>query len=61
MDRSFSAVAVYTGDAIAGAARRAVAIEAMTCASDAFNHPEWGLQQLSPGRVFSGRYTIRHS
>ncbi|MGE0274676.1 MAG: aldose 1-epimerase [Nitrospiraceae bacterium] len=61
MDRSFSAIVVYTGDAIAGAARRAVAIEPMTCATDAFNHPEWGLQRLPPGRVFSGRYTIRHS
>jgi aldose 1-epimerase len=59
MDRSFSAVVVYTGDAIPGAARRALAIEPMTCATDAFNHPEWGLQQLPPGQIFSGRYTIR--
>jgi aldose 1-epimerase len=61
MDRSFSAVVVYTGDAITGAARRAVAIEPMTCATDAFNHPDWGLQRLPAGRMFSGRYTIRHS
>lgn len=60
MDRSFSAVVVYTGDAIPGAARRALAIEPMTCATDAFNHPEWGLQQLPPGRIFAGRYIIRH-
>jgi aldose 1-epimerase len=60
MDRSFSAVVIYTGDAIAGAARRAVAIEPMTCASDAFNHPEWGLQSLPPGGTFSGRYTVYH-
>jgi aldose 1-epimerase len=46
MDRSFSAVVVYTGDAIPGAARQALAIEPMTCASDAFNHPEWGLTRL---------------
>jgi aldose 1-epimerase len=58
MDGSFSAIVVYTGDAIPGAARRALAIEPMTCATDAFNHPEWGLQQLPPGRSFSGRYTI---
>jgi aldose 1-epimerase len=58
MDRSFSAIVVYTGDAIPGAARRALAIEPMTCATDAFNHPAWGLQQLPPGRSFSGRYTI---
>jgi aldose 1-epimerase len=60
MDRSFSAVVVYTGDAIPGDARRALAIEPMTCATDAFNHPEWGLQQLPPGRIFSGRYIIHH-
>jgi aldose 1-epimerase len=59
MDRSFSAIVVYTGDAIPGAARRALAIEPMTCATDAFNHPEWGLQQLPPRQIFSGRYTIR--
>jgi aldose 1-epimerase len=33
----------------------------MTCATDAFNHPDWGLQRLPAGRMFSGRYTIRHS
>ncbi len=60
MDRSFSAIVVYTGDAIADAPRRAFAIEPMTCASDAFNHPEWGLKRLLPGEPFTGRYTICH-
>jgi aldose 1-epimerase len=60
MDRSFSAVVIYTGDAIAGAARRALAIEPMTCATDAFNHPEWGLTRLLPGERFAGCYSIRH-
>ena len=60
MDRAFSAVVVYTGDAIAEAPRAALAIEPMTCASDAFNHPDWGLKRLVPGEIFSGRYTIRH-
>jgi aldose 1-epimerase len=60
MDHAFSAIVVYTGDAIADAPRRAFAIEPMTCASDAFNHPEWGLKRLIPGEEFSGRYTIRH-
>jgi aldose 1-epimerase len=60
MDRSFSAVVVYTGDAIADVPRRAFAIEPMTCATDAFNHPEWGLKQLVPEDTFSGRYTVRH-
>ena len=60
MDRSFSAVVVYTGDAIAGAPRRALAIEPMTCATDAFNHPEWGLKRLLPDDTFVGCYSIRH-
>lgn len=60
MDSAFSAVVVYTGDAIAGAPRTAVAIEPMTCASDAFNHPEWGLKQLVPGETFFGTYRIQH-
>ena len=60
MDRAFSAIVVYTGDAIGDAPRRAFAIEPMTCASDAFNHPEWGLKCLAPGERFSGRYRIRH-
>jgi aldose 1-epimerase len=59
MDSSFSAVVVYTGDAIADAPRTALAIEPMTCASDAFNHPEWGLKRLEPGETCSGRYLVR--
>ncbi len=59
MDRSCTALVVYTGDSIVGSARRALAIEPMTCATDAFNHPDWGLQCLTPGEVFSGQFTIR--
>ncbi len=59
MDAGFSAIVVYTGDAIANAPRRALAIEPMTCATDAFNHPEWGLKRLLPGETFTGRYTVR--
>ncbi|HET9960832.1 MAG TPA: hypothetical protein VFQ34_00735 [Nitrospiraceae bacterium] len=61
MDRAFSALVVYTGDAIPNHARRAIAIEPMTCASDAFNHPEWGLKRLEPGETFKGRYVVHHS
>ena len=61
MDRSFSALVVYTGDAIADAPRRALAIEPMTCASDAFNHPDWGLERLAPGETFTGRFAVRVS
>ncbi|MFO0775706.1 MAG: hypothetical protein U0172_13680 [Nitrospiraceae bacterium] len=60
MDESFYAIVVYTGDAIPNAARQALAIEPMTCASDAFNHPEWGLRRLAPGETFSGRFSIHH-
>lgn len=60
MDSAFSALVVYTGDAITDAPRAAVAIEPMTCASDAFNHPEWGLRRLLPAETFSGRYHVRH-
>lgn len=60
MDSAFSAVVVYTGDAIPDAPRAAVAIEPMTCASDAFNHPEWGLKRLLPDEIFSGSYHVRH-
>ncbi|MCE9536432.1 MAG: hypothetical protein K8R65_08485, partial [Nitrospirae bacterium] len=60
MDRSFSAVVVYTGDAMAEAPRRAFAIEPMTCATDSFNHPEWGLKRLLPQETFSGQYRIEH-
>ncbi|MBI4002493.1 MAG: hypothetical protein HY348_12005 [Nitrospira defluvii] len=59
MDRSFSAVVVYTGDAIADAPRRALAIEPMTCATDALNHPDWGLKRLLPDESFAGRFMVR--
>jgi aldose 1-epimerase len=59
MDRSFSAIVVYTGDAIADAPRRALAIEPMSCATDALNHPEWGLKRLLPEESFTGRYLVQ--
>jgi aldose 1-epimerase len=61
MDAAFSAVVVYTGDAIPDAPRVALAIEPMTCASDAFNHPEWGLKRLVPGESFSGCWSVDES
>ena len=33
------------------APRASIAIEPMTCASDAFNHPDWGLKRLAPGET----------
>ena len=61
MDAAFSSVVVYTGDAIAEAPRVALAIEPMTCASDAFNHPEWGLKRLAPDETFSGCWGVDDS
>jgi aldose 1-epimerase len=58
MDTAFSAVVIYTGDAIVDAPRVALAIEPMTCATDAFNHPDWGLKQLVPSEKFAGSYRI---
>jgi aldose 1-epimerase len=59
MDAAFTAIVVYTGDAIPDAARQALAIEPMTCASDAFNHPDWGLIRLPAHETCSGRYIIQ--
>ena len=61
MDSAFSAVVIYTGDAIADAPRVALAIEPMTCPSDAFNHPEWGLKRVVPGETFSGCWGVDDS
>lgn len=59
MDRAFDYLVVYTGDAIpAPHARRALALEPMTCATDAFNRPEWGLIKLSPGACLSGSWGV---
>ena len=58
-DPSFNYLVVYSGEAIpAPDTRRAFAIEPLTCATDAFNHPEWGLSVLAPGARLSGRYVI---
>ena len=59
MDESFPYLVLYTGDTIpAPNARRALAIEPMTCATDAFNRPEWGLRSLKPGESLSGVFGV---
>lgn len=56
----FGSVVLYSGDPMpATHARRALAIEPMTCGSDAFNHPEWGLRRLEPGQSFGGTWGVR--
>lgn len=59
MDRSFEYVVVYTGDQIPQPdARKAFAIEPMTCGPNAFNEKSWGLRTLAPGEAFKGEYLI---
>jgi len=59
MDKSFDYLVVYTGDNIPEPNRRkALAIEPMTCATDALNHPKWGLKVLEPGQRFGGSWGI---
>lgn len=58
MDRSFPYAVLYTGDALGPDARRGVAVEPMTCATDAFNHPKWGLRVLAPGEAMAGTWGV---
>ena len=59
MDEAFNYVVLYSGDPLPEThRRRSLAIEPMTCASDAFNHPEWGLKRLEPGQTFAGAWGI---
>lgn len=59
MDDAFGYVVLYSGDPLPpGRRRAALAIEPMTCASDAFNHPEWGLSILNPGDKLSGLWSV---
>ncbi|HUR24484.1 MAG TPA: aldose epimerase [Candidatus Thermoplasmatota archaeon] len=58
MDDSFPYLVLYTGDALGPDARKALAVEPMTCATDAFNHPEWGLRVLQPGETMQGTWGI---
>ena len=58
MDGGFPYLVLYTGDALGPDARRALAVEPMTCATDAFNRPEWGLRVLQPGAVMQGLWGI---
>lgn len=58
MDDQFPYVVLYTGDALGADARKAIAVEPMTCATDALNHPEWGLRVLQPGETMAGTWGI---
>jgi aldose 1-epimerase len=58
MDGNFPYLVLYTGDGLGPQARKSIAVEPMTCATDAFNHPEWGLRVLQPGEVAAGTWGI---
>jgi aldose 1-epimerase len=58
MDKGFPYVVLYTGDALGPDARRALAVEPMTCATDAFNHPKWGLRVLGPGEAMTATWGV---
>lgn len=59
MDKAFDFAVLYSGDPLPDEHRRkSLAIEPMTCGSDAFNHPEWGLVALQPGAEFSGTWGV---
>lgn len=60
MDASFGHVVLYTGEALPPALRRtSLAIEPMTCATDALNHPEWGLRRLAPQETLAATWGVR--
>lgn len=59
MDASVDYCVVYTGDALpAGIARTSIAIEPMSCGSDALNHPEWGLTRLESGSTLAATWGV---
>ena len=59
LDRSFDYVVLYSGDPLPEDHRRhALAIEPMTCGSDAFNHHAWGLAVLAPGAALEGTWGV---
>lgn len=59
MDEAIDYVVLYTGDVLPDQMkRRGLAIEPMTCGSDAFNHTEWGLVSLKPGETTKGQWGV---
>lgn len=59
LDETFGYVVLYSGDPLPeNHRRRALAIEPMTCGSDAFNHHAWGLAVLAPGAALEGTWGV---
>jgi aldose 1-epimerase len=54
-------VVLYSGDPLPETHRRkSLAIEPMSCGSDAFNNPEWGLAAVKPGEALTGTWQVRY-
>jgi aldose 1-epimerase len=59
MDDAFHYVVLFTGDGLPpGVSRASLAIEPMSCGSDALNHPDWGLVRLAPGATMRGTWGV---
>jgi aldose 1-epimerase len=58
MDGAFDYVQLFTGDPLPDVARRALAVEPMTCRPNAFRTGE-GLLRLEPGERFVARWGIQ--
>jgi aldose 1-epimerase len=59
MDDTFPYAVLYSGDPLPPThCRRALAIEPMTCASDACKHHEWGLMVLAPDQALAGAWGV---
>jgi aldose 1-epimerase len=59
MDETFEYVVLYSGDTLPPSHQRfALAIEPWTCAPNAFNYPERGLNVLAPGARLSGSWGV---
>lgn len=59
-DQTFGYTVLYSGDPLPDShRRRSLAIEPMTCGSDAFNHPSWGLVVLAPEETLRAEWGVR--
>jgi aldose 1-epimerase len=59
VDRSYSHLMVFTGDALPNVNRRSLAVEPMTCPPNAFRSGD-ALIRLAPGASFTGTWGIAH-
>lgn len=58
-DSSMNYIVLFSGETLPKShQRQSLAIEPMTCGSDAFNHPDWGLVTLAPGDTTAGAWGV---